>query len=64
MLSGYKSSFPFLSPKCGITVTNNSISPLYKFIINVENPTMAFIGVPKYIPSFPIVGLQVRNNLF
>nr|XP_023025798.1 senecionine N-oxygenase-like [Leptinotarsa decemlineata] len=58
--TGYKYSYPFLSPECGIEVENNWVKYLYKHVINIEHPTMAFIGVPFRIFPFPIFGIQVR----
>lgn len=62
--TGYQNSYPFLSAKCGITVKNNCVSPLYKSIINAEYPTMAFIGITKNIPIYPLVSLQVSEEHF
>lgn len=45
LISGYQFRFPFLSDDCKIHVEDNYIQPLYKNIINIEHPTMAFIGI-------------------
>lgn len=44
--TGYNYSFPFLTPQCGITIENNFVNPLYNHIVNINHPTMFFIGVP------------------
>jgi len=61
--TGYKYSFPFLSVDTGITVDDNFVQPLYKQIINIEHPTMAFIGIPFHSPNSHMYDLQVRFAL-
>ncbi|XP_018577355.1 flavin-containing monooxygenase FMO GS-OX-like 4 isoform X3 [Anoplophora glabripennis] len=58
--TGYIYSYPFLSPNCGIQVEDNWVKYLYKQIININHPTMAFIGVPFRVTPFPMFGIQVR----
>lgn len=57
--AGYEFTFPFLSEKCGVTVEDNVVKPLYKHLINVAHPTMAFIGIPSKIVPFPFFDYQV-----
>ncbi|KAJ8932109.1 hypothetical protein NQ314_014890 [Rhamnusium bicolor] len=52
--TGYQYSYPFLSSRCGISIDNNWVKYLYKQIINIEHPTMGFIGIPFRICPFPI----------
>lgn len=59
LCTGYLYSFPFFSSNCGITVTNNNIYPLFKHIVNIQHPTMGFIGVPTTVCPFPIFDIQV-----
>lgn len=42
--TGYQYTFPFLSVDCGIAVDDNFVNPLYKHCININYPTMVFIG--------------------
>lgn len=58
--TGYKYSFPFLSSDCGIYVEENCIKPLYKHILNIRYPTMAFIGIPFYVCASQMMDLQAR----
>lgn len=46
-IPGYNYSFAFLSTDCGIHVDRKSIQPLYRQILNIKYPTMAFIGIPE-----------------
>lgn len=57
--TGYRYSFPFLDPNCGIAVDENYIHPLYKHLINVEYPTMCFVGIPASVVPFPMFDVQV-----
>lgn len=58
--TGYKYSFPFLSEKCGVRVDSNMVTPLWKHLISIENPTLALIGLPFYVCAFSMFDLQVR----
>lgn len=61
--TGYNFSFPFLSVDTGITVDDNFVQPLYKQIINIEHPTMAFIGIPFHLATTRGYDMQVRFAL-
>lgn len=61
---GYQYKYPFLSSDCGIEVVNNWIRYLYKHMINVKHPTMAFLGVPARIIPFPMFRIQVSTWSF
>ncbi|CAG9813293.1 unnamed protein product [Phaedon cochleariae] len=63
LCTGYRFSFPFLTPECGVEVEDYYVKYLYKHTINVEHPTMAFLGMPKNIPLFPFFCLQARFYL-
>lgn len=58
--TGYLYEFPFLHESCGITVKENRVSPLYKQMFNIHNPSMAFIGVPSIICPFHLFSMQAR----
>lgn len=64
LCTGYLYSFPFFTSKSGITVTNNNIYPLFKHIINIEHPSMGFIGIPTTVCPFPIFDIQVCFTMF
>ena len=42
--AGYEYSFPFLTAGCGVGVTSRRVGPLYKHLLNIHHPSMAFIG--------------------
>lgn len=50
--------YPFLSENCGIHVLENRVVPLFKQIVNVQHPSMFFVGVSNWMPLFPIMYLQ------
>lgn len=58
--TGYRYSFPFLNQNCGVIVEDNYVHPLYKHCININHPTMAFIGLPYYVCAAQMFDLQTR----
>ncbi|XP_031633746.1 dimethylaniline monooxygenase [N-oxide-forming] 3-like [Contarinia nasturtii] len=61
--TGYKFSYPFLDKSVGIRVKDNYIEPLYMHILNIQHPSMAFIGVAYGGISFKMYELQSRFAL-
>lgn len=61
-LSGYYYDFPFLDETCDIAVDDNYVRPLYKQMINIKHPTMAFIGIPFRSFIFPLFEIQVCSS--
>ena len=60
LCTGYEYEFPFLDPKCGISVQDHRVSPLYKHIINTLHPSMGFIGLNFPVLPFPYFNAQVQ----
>ncbi|XP_031355102.1 LOW QUALITY PROTEIN: dimethylaniline monooxygenase [N-oxide-forming] 3-like [Photinus pyralis] len=58
--TGYDYSYPFLSRDCGITIEDKHVNPLYLHMVNINHPTMFFIGVPFLVCTLPMFNLQVR----
>ena len=46
LATGYHYNFPFLDPECGVRVENRVVQPLYKHLISIAHPTLAFVGLP------------------
>ncbi|XP_031627748.1 senecionine N-oxygenase-like [Contarinia nasturtii] len=61
--TGYKYSYSFLDANVGIEVKDNYVGPLYKQILNIRHPTMAFVGVPFIAAHNPMYDLQARFAL-
>lgn len=57
--TGYNYTFPFLSSTCGVKIVDNYVHPLYKQIVSIEHPTLAFIGLPFTVCPFPLFDIQV-----
>ncbi|XP_028129197.1 senecionine N-oxygenase-like isoform X5 [Diabrotica virgifera virgifera] len=60
LCTGYLYNYPFLSNECEIKVENKWVKYLYKHIININHPTMAFIGIPTRVFPFVLFGIQIR----
>jgi len=60
LATGYHYNFPFLTPECGVKVENRVVQPLFKHLISIANPSLAFVGLPVQICPFPQFDLQVR----
>uniref|UniRef100_A0A336KXK0 Flavin-containing monooxygenase n=1 Tax=Culicoides sonorensis TaxID=179676 RepID=A0A336KXK0_CULSO len=58
--TGYKYVYPFLSPECQIKVEDNHVTELYKHIININYPTMYFIGIPFTTIIVPLADIQIH----
>uniref|UniRef100_A0A182QE24 Flavin-containing monooxygenase n=1 Tax=Anopheles farauti TaxID=69004 RepID=A0A182QE24_9DIPT len=58
--TGYRYSMPFLSVDCGVSLSENAINPLYYHCININQPTMAFIGLPFNACLMLMMDLQAR----
>ncbi|XP_012277616.1 flavin-containing monooxygenase FMO GS-OX-like 1 [Orussus abietinus] len=58
--TGYKYYFPFLDESCGVQVDSNMVTPLWKHLVSIQNPTLAFVGLPFYVCAFSMFDLQVR----
>lgn len=59
LCTGYLYSYPFLDRSCGINVDNNFVTPLYRHLVNIDNPTMCLLGVPSIVVPFPMFNTQV-----
>ncbi|XP_031634182.1 dimethylaniline monooxygenase [N-oxide-forming] 3-like [Contarinia nasturtii] len=62
--TGYLFDYPFLdSTNSGIVTNGVYVAPLYRQILNIENPTMAFVGIPTCVRQNPMYDLQARFAL-
>jgi thioredoxin reductase len=57
--TGYRYRYPFLAPRW-LEVEDNWVRGLYRDILHIELPTLAFIGVPFRVVPFPMFELQAR----
>lgn len=61
--TGYDFAYPFLSVDCDIHVDDRFVQPLYKQVLNINHPTMAFIGIPSSCCTTQLFDLQVCHNV-
>ena len=57
--TGYHYRFPFLPPALA-RVRNNTVWGLYRQLVSIECPTLAFVGLPFRIVPFPFFQRQAR----
>ena len=62
--TGYLTKFPFLDESCGISVDENFVYPLYKHTINVNFPSMCFLGINSAVIAFPMFHVKVGILFF
>ena len=61
LCTGYEYYFPFLTHGCGVWVEfGKHVAPLYKHVLNIAHPSMAFIGLNTQILPFPLFDMQVQ----
>lgn len=60
LCTGYNRAFPFLNDECGIKVTNNRVTSLYKHIFSTKCPSLSFIGLCMRICPFPHFASQAQ----
>nr|XP_018900370.1 PREDICTED: senecionine N-oxygenase-like [Bemisia tabaci]XP_018900371.1 PREDICTED: senecionine N-oxygenase-like [Bemisia tabaci]XP_018900372.1 PREDICTED: senecionine N-oxygenase-like [Bemisia tabaci]XP_018900373.1 PREDICTED: senecionine N-oxygenase-like [Bemisia tabaci] len=58
--TGYKMNMPFLTPECGLEITDRSVSPLFFHMVNINIPTMFFIGLVNKSFLFPLFEMQAE----
>ena len=58
--TGYKYDFPFLDPGCLVDYSDFVVGPLYKHIVNINYPSMGFIGIISKNCPFPQFDVQVQ----
>ena len=57
--TGYRYAFPFLDESLAM-VCNNHVQGLYRQLVAIARPTLAFIGLPFRIVPFPLFQRQAR----
>lgn len=59
--TGYEFEFPFLDPNTsGIRTDNWRVSPLYLHMVNIDEPSMFFIGLCLIVFPFPFFDVQIE----
>lgn len=60
LCTGYMFDFAFLHKDCKIKIQENRVTPLFKHFINIEHPSLAFLGVPFTVCPFPFYDTQAK----
>ena len=62
LCTGYKYSFPFLSPECHVTVDldGKRVNTLYKDVFHPEHPSLSFVGILTRALVFQLFAIQMR----
>lgn len=58
--TGYNFSFPFLQSDCGVEVSDNRVTPLYKHVFSTKYHTLSFVGLCLRICPFPVFSFQAQ----
>ncbi|GAB6032687.1 flavin-dependent monooxygenas [Chamberlinius hualienensis] len=58
--TGYEYYFPFLNVDCDVEVKDHRVVELYKHMINIRYPTMAFVNVPFTTVPFVVGDVQAQ----
>ena len=49
-----------MSDDCRVNIEDERVTPLYRHLIHIDHPTLAFIGIPKYVSPLPLFDMQIR----
>lgn len=58
LCTGYKIDFPFLHENVGVQTERNRVTPLYKHLIHIDFPNMAFMGLCLNVTPLPLFHIQ------
>lgn len=59
-ISGFDYDYPFLDETSGLTITPKSLTPLYKYLVNINQPTMMMVGLIVKACIVVAIDAQVR----
>ncbi|XP_050354178.1 senecionine N-oxygenase-like isoform X2 [Nymphalis io] len=58
--TGFEYYYPFLDESCGLNLTPRSVTPLYKYMVNIYQPTMMVMGL--VIRACLVVALDAQSR--
>ncbi|XP_076243299.1 uncharacterized protein LOC143184733 [Calliopsis andreniformis] len=61
--TGYKFTYPFMSPKVEMRTDDNHVEPIYKHLIHMDYPNLFVMGLPGLVIPFPMFHLQAQYIL-
>lgn len=63
-LPGFQYYYPFLDKSCGLDIRPRSVTPLYKYMVNIHQPTMVLMGLIVRACLVVALDAQVSLSLF
>ncbi|XP_013178987.1 PREDICTED: senecionine N-oxygenase-like [Papilio xuthus] len=58
--TGFSYTYPYLDPSCGLTVNKDHVLPLYKRLVNINEPSMVVLGLVRRACHVVALDAQVR----
>ncbi|XP_064073955.1 senecionine N-oxygenase-like isoform X1 [Vanessa tameamea] len=58
--TGFQYYYPFLDESCGLNLTPQSVTPLYKYMVNIYQPTMLVMGL--VVRACLVVALDAQSR--
>lgn len=62
MFLGFEYDYPFLDETSGLTFSKRSVTPLYKYMVNIHQPTMVFMGL--VVRACVVVAIDTQVGIF
>lgn len=62
MFLGFEYDYPFLDETSGLTFGKKSVTPLYKYMVNIHQPTMVFMGL--VVRACVVVAIDTQVGIF
>ncbi|XP_066603057.1 uncharacterized protein [Prorops nasuta] len=61
--TGYKFTYPFMSPKVELRTEENHVEPMYKHLVHIDQPNFFLMGLPGIVIPFPMFHIQAQYIL-
>lgn len=61
--TGYKFTYPFMSPKVEVCTDDNHVEPIYKHLVHMDYTNLFFMGLPGLVIPFPMFHIQAQYLL-
>ncbi|XP_013135624.1 PREDICTED: senecionine N-oxygenase-like isoform X2 [Papilio polytes] len=58
--TGFNYTYPYLDSSCGLTVNKDHVVPLYKCLVNINEPSMVVLGLVRRACHIVALNAQVR----
>ncbi|XP_015434732.1 PREDICTED: flavin-containing monooxygenase FMO GS-OX-like 3 [Dufourea novaeangliae] len=61
--TGYRFTYPFMSPKVQMRTDENHVEPIYKHLVHMNYPNLFVMGLPGIVIPFPMFHIQAQYIL-